>query len=304
MRSGLYTVRLPWPGGLGVKPLVIGLVIVGFGTSAPEMLVSGLASWLGSALLGVGNAIGSNTTNVLLVLGVAACIRPLKLSSGVVRREVPVLFLIMALAAGLMWDGVLSRVDGIVLLLSMFAMVAWVGVQGMSEGRDDAEMADGFDVHGISIAKATIWVGIGFVCLLVGSRALVWGAVEIATAFGVSELVIGLTMVALGTSLPELATSIVAAQKNEHDIAVGNVIGSNMFNLLGVLGLPGLIAPGSLESSVMTRDYPFMVAATLVLVLLAVRGGRYEIRRPAGVLLLLAYVAYIASIFVVSGCKP
>ncbi|NIP71547.1 MAG: calcium/sodium antiporter [Gammaproteobacteria bacterium] len=281
-------------GNLGISPLIIGLTIVGFGTSAPEIVVSIVAAWSGNTALAIGNALGSNIANIALILGATALIAPLIVRSDTLRREFPVLLATMLVALILIVDGTLGRSDGVVLLLGMVVMLYWVASLGL-RGRADPIVAE-FTAEmppEMPTWRALLWLGLGLALLLASSRALVWGAVHIALALGVSELVIGLTIVALGTSLPELATSIMSALKGEHDIAIGNVIGSNMFNLLVVLGLPGLIRPGPVPSAVLERDFPVMIGVTLALFALAY-GFRQpgHISRPAGAVLLLAFTAY------------
>ena len=286
---------------LGVNRLVIGLTIVAFGTSAPEMLVSGMAAMAGSRSMGVGNAIGSNITNVTLVLGAAALVHPLSVHSRLLVREIPVLFLSMAVAWAFLWDGVLSQIEGLALFFGLFLLIAWIGMQARAKDLGVADApAGGFDQDDIPdslpTAKAIVLFSVGLVLLLAGSRVLVWGAVGIARDLGVSELVVGLTLVALGTSLPELAASVAAARRGEEDIAVGNVVGSNMFNLLGVLALPGIIAPGEVERSVTRRDFPIMVGVTLLLLLMAVN-ERSRIGRVRGITLILVFIAYFVMLF-------
>lgn len=286
---------------LGVHPLIIGLTIAGFGTSAPEMLVSGMAAWSGSAQLGIGNAVGSNIANLTLVLGATAMYRPLRVHSTVIFRQLPALVIIMILAGGLLFDGELSRADGIALLTGMGAMVLWVVREGKKDqyGAEDPlteEFTSEIPV-GVSTVGASTWLFFGLAMLLGGSRVLVWGAVEIALFMGVSELVIGLSLVAVGTSLPELAASLVAAMRNEHDIAVGNVIGSNMFNLLGVLGLPGAIAPGPVDPAVLSRDFPVMVVVTIAFLVMTVTGRSDQVSRIEGGLLLIGFFGYIGLLY-------
>jgi cation:H+ antiporter len=286
---------------LGLSRLVIGLTIVAFGTSAPEMLVSGMAAAAGSREMGIGNAIGSNITNATLVLGAAAFAQPLSVHSRLLIREIPVLFLIMGLAWAFLWDGELSRVEGFVLFAGMFALIVWISLQGREErSRDISDPALAFEDDQIPSSlptpRAVAVLSVGLLVLLAGSRVLVWGAVGIARDLGVSELVVGLTLVALGTSLPELAASVAAARRGEPDIAVGNVVGSNMFNLLGVLGLPGIIAPGEVDRSVIFRDFPIMVGATLLLLLMAVN-ERSHIGRKRGAALILVFVLYFVMLF-------
>jgi len=280
---------------LGVAPLIIGLTIVGFGTSAPEMLVSAVAALQGNPGLAVGNAIGSNITNIALILGLTALIAPLAINSKLLRRELPILSAVMVAGLLLLLDGDLSRLDGAILLFGLVIMVVWMVRTGMAE-RDGDVLVTEFDddiPRNIPMPRALFWVFVGLLVLLGSSQLLVWGAVGIAQALGVSDLIIGLTIVALGTSLPELAASVVSALKGEHDIAVGNVIGSNLFNLLAVLGIPGLLAPLAIESAVLTRDYPVMIGLTLLFFVMAFgRRGPGRINRVEGGLLLACYIGY------------
>jgi cation:H+ antiporter len=245
---------------LGVSPLLIGLTIVGLGTSAPEILVSFMAAWQGNAGMAIGNAIGSNIANIGLILGVTALVVPLSVKSRILRREYPIMLGVTLLAALLMLDGHLGIADGLILLSGLLL------VRFARQDRADTDaLANEFDqeiTEGMSLTRSAGLFTIGLLALLLGSRALVWGAVNIATALGVSDLVIGLTIVAIGTSLPELAASIAGAMKNEADLAIGNVLGSNLYNLLAVLSLPGLIAPGAIDSDVVQRDLPIMLLLT------------------------------------------
>ncbi|WP_096367495.1 MULTISPECIES: calcium/sodium antiporter [Thiohalobacter] len=288
---------------LGVAPLIIGLTIVGMGTSAPEMLVSAMAAWDGNPGLGMGNAIGSNIANVGLILGLTALIVPLQVSSITLRREFPVLLGIMLVAFILVADGDLNRLDGGLLLLGMGLMLVWLvwlGLNSRGDGVDPllAEYTEEIPV-GMAMPAALGWLALGLVVLLVSSRVLIWGAVGIAEAMGVSDLIIGLTLVALGTSLPELAASIMSALKGEHDIALGNVIGSNMFNLLGVLGLPGLIHPSAVEPEMLSRDFSVMAGLTVLLLFFAYsyRRRARHVNRIEGGVLLLVYLGYIGLLY-------
>jgi len=279
---------------LGISPLVIGLTIVGFGTSAPELLVSMFAAVGGSTDLCIGNAIGSNITNVALVLGAAALVAPMSVRGTVLRRELPVLVFCMLLATGLMLDGELGRIDGIVLALALFVMMGWVVWLGMrSENPDEVDDED--IPKDMKTGTAIFWIIIGLALLLASSRLLVWGAVEIARALEVSELVIGLSVVAFGTSMPELAASVMAARRGEHDLAVGNVIGSNMFNTLGVLAIPGLVHPHDVGVYVLRRDLPAMFGVTLLFFVMT----RFFLRpshvsRVEGAILVASFIGYIS----------
>jgi len=282
---------------LGVSPMVVGLTVVGCGTSAPEILVSAMAAWQGNPGVAVGNAIGSNIANVGLVIGATAAITPVAVASGTLRRELPALFVVFLLAWLLLQDGELGRADGAALLGGGVMLVAGMALLGRRVAGGDplqAEFSDSIPT-GVTTARLLFWMGAGLVALLVGSRAVVWGAVGIAQSLGVSDLVVGLTVVAVGTSLPELAASLASVLKREPDIAVGNIIGSNMFNLLPVLALPGLLAPGPLPPEVLWRDYPWMVGLSAALCLMALGlGGPGRINRWEGLGLLAAFCLYHA----------
>jgi cation:H+ antiporter len=288
---------------LGISPLIVGLTIVGFGTSAPEMLVSALAAFDGAPAMGVGNAIGSNITNIGLVLGITILITPLTVNSASLKREFPMLALVMAIALYLVWDLELSHLDGVLLfsgfIFTLFGM-AYLAIKSTAQDPLAQEFEKEFTEHQMSTKKAVLSFVIGLIALLVGSKALVWGATGIAQLLGVSDLIIGLTIVAIGTSLPELAASIISALKNEHDIAVGNILGSNMFNLLAVLAMPGLIAPSVLDPMILLRDFPVMIAFTIALFLFAYFGKNGRMGRVAGSLMLVSYVGYNALLAVQS----
>lgn len=284
---------------LGVSTLVIGLTIVGFGTSAPEILVSAIAALNHNPGLAVGNAIGSNITNVGLVIGVTALITPLTVNSTTLRREFPLLFIVMLLALALLLDQRLSRVDGTILLVGLALLVFWLVRLGLSGKRPEPMTAEfEREIPKISLGQGLLWTAVGLVVLLISSRILVYGAVNIAHMLGVSDLIIGLTIVAIGTSLPELAASVMSALKNEPDIALGNVIGSNMFNLLGVLGLPGALSPMSFPSALLTRDVTFMIGLTIAMFLFAYGFKKPgKINRLEGGGLLGIYVAYMVVLY-------
>jgi cation:H+ antiporter len=280
-----------------VSPLIIGLTIVGFGTSAPEMLVSALASFDGAPAMGIGNALGSNIANIGLVLGITILVTPLTVNSAVLKREFPMLAFVMALSLLLIWDRFLSRMDGIILfsgfILTLFGMTL-LAIKSSKEDKTNLEFEQEFSEPSMKTSKAILFFVIGLAALLIGSKALVYGASGIAHLFGVSDLVIGLTIVAIGTSLPELAASVISALKNEHDIAIGNILGSNMFNLLAVLAMPGIIAPSVVSSEMLYRDVSVMIALFVMLFIFSSTGKGGRIGRVAGSLLLLVYVAYNA----------
>jgi len=288
--------------GFGVAPLIIGLTIVAFGTSAPEMLVSAMAAWQDNSGIAIGNAVGSNIANMALVLGVAALIAPLTVHSQTLNREYPLMLVVMLVALALLWNGVLSRLDGSILLAGMVVLVFWTIHLARSAPPDDPlETEFSAKLPETVSLGATWWLLLsGLILLLISSRLLVWGAVGIAQAFGVSDLVIGLTIVAVGTSLPELAASVAAVRKGEHDIAVGNVVGSNLFNILAVLGIAGVIGPGGFDAAVLTRDFPLMIGLAIALYIMA-RGlrnsGHGSIRRWAGGVLVAVFVSYQLWIF-------
>lgn len=279
-----------------MPPLLIGMVIVGFGTSAPEMVVSALAASQGNPGIALGNAYGSNISNIALILGVTALIGPIAVHSQVLRKELPILTVVTGVAAYQLWDGDLSRFDAIVLLLLFFALMAWTIWQGLQKKVDP--LASGIEEElqtlVMPIRQGVIWLVVGMVLLIASSRMLVWGAVEIAHAFGVSDLIIGLTIVAIGTSLPELASSIAAARKGEHDIALGNVIGSNLFNTLAVVGIAGVISPMAVGPEVLQRDVLVMSVLTVSLFVLGYgfKGRPGRINRKEGALLLACYIGY------------
>lgn len=280
---------------LNISPLIIGLTIVGFGTSAPEMLVSTFASLDGSPALAIGNALGSNITNIALVLGATALIIPLNVHSRILRKELPMLIIAMLLALVLIMDGSLDFTDGILLFGSLILVMWWITHQALTERNHDA-MEDEYDDEipcNVPMSKAIFWLFAGLVLLIASSKLLVFGAVNIATAMGISELVIGLTIIAIGTSLPELAATIAGAMKNEHDIAIGNIVGSNLFNILGVMAIPGILAPGPLAEGILERDIPVVFTLTMAVFIMSYGfKGPGRINRIEGGILLSSFFAY------------
>lgn len=278
-----------------VPPLLVGMVIVGFGTSAPELVVSVIAASQGNPALALGNAWGSNIVNMGLILGVTALIAPIQVRSVVLRKELPLLMAVTALSALLAWDLTLSRANALVLLAAFVALMVWSIREALTHG-DDAlaqETADELKAGALPLPRALLWLVVGLVVLVASSRLLVWGAVEIAQDLGISDLVIGLTVVAIGTSLPELASCVAAARKGEDDIALGNVLGSGLFNTLAVVGLAGTIAPMDVESAALTRDLPVMAGLTVLLWQMGrgwQRPGRINRWEAGG--LLTVYVCY------------
>jgi len=278
-----------------ISPMIIGLTIVSLCTSLPEMLVAGLAAFEGNSNLGIGNALGSNIANIGLVLGVTAMICPLTVQSLTLRREIPVLFLVMFLALALMVDGDLSRMDGFILLTGLLMMLLWLMRLGMQE-RDDPLENDFEDVIPVDMTlnRSILWFVVGLVFLIASSRIVVWGSVEIAHYFGISDLVIGLTIIAIGTSLPELMAAVIGVLKGEHDLVIGNVIGSNMFNILAVLSMPALIYPQEFAPDALLRDFPIMLIFSVALFFMAFgfrRQGR--VNRIEGSLLAGGFSGYL-----------
>ena len=277
---------------LGVSPLMIGLTIVAFGTSAPEIFVSAAAALQGNTNLAIGNAIGSNIANVGLVLGITALIVPVYVHAEVIQRQFPIMFGVMIIAVIILFNLELGRFEALILVLVLFAFIFYT----VMNERKQTPMVDELDsdIEVSSTAVSIAWLLIGLAVLVFSSKILVWGAVEIARAFGVSDLIIGLTIIAIGTSLPEVATSVTSALKGKSDLAIGNVVGSNIFNLLAVVGTAGLINPTSINNQIISRDLPVMFIITL-LMLVFVTPWRDErvLTRAGGFILLIGYLAYL-----------
>lgn len=292
---------------LGITPVVIGLTVVAFGTSSPEMAVSVAAAWKGEADLAVGNVVGSNIFNVLFILGLSAVITPLVVHRQIVRLEVPLMVAASLLLAALAWDGTLSRVDAAVLFTGVVVYTAVTVRRARKEVAADEEVAAltagapaGWKGH----AAAGGWVVLGLATLVLGSRWLVQGAVAFAQALGLSELVIGLTIVAAGTSLPEVATSVLAAVRGHRDIAVANVVGSNLFNILAVLGLSGLVSPAGIPvpDTALAFDIPVMIGVAVACLPVFFTG--HTIHRWEGALFLGYYIAYTAFLVLSAAGHP
>ncbi|MCE9681547.1 calcium/sodium antiporter [Halomonas alkalisoli] len=293
---------------LGVSPLLIGMLVLGFGTSAPELMVSALAAGQGNPGLALGNAYGSNIANIGLILGLVALASPLSVHSGVIRRELPLLGGVTLLSALLMWGGVIGRMEGSLLLALLAAFILFSILQARRAGPDAlaAETEESLAVKPMSLKAGLVWTLVGLLLLIVSSRILVWGAVAIAQGFGVSDLIIGLTVVAVGTSLPELAASVSALRRGEHDLVLGNVVGSNLFNTLGVVGLAAVIRPIEVGSEVLLRDWSLMAVMTALMVVFAMgwRGRPGRINRLEGAVLLtlfLGYMLFMVRLVVLSG---
>lgn len=279
----------------GLSPLLIGMVIIGFGTSAPEMMVSALASLEGSPGIALGNAYGSNIANISLILGVTAFIFPITVHSNVLRKELPILFFITIVSIGALVDLKLTRIESIILLVLFSGFMMWTIVEGLSNKGDalGSEVNIELKTSKIPVKKSYFMVLGGILFLILSSRALVYGAVGIAKIFGVTDIVIGLTIVAVGTSLPELASSIVAAKKGEADIALGNVLGSNFFNTLFVVGLAGVIHPLKIDEDVFYRDIGFMTFLTFLLFIFGYGFKKKgKINKWEGLTLVILYIVY------------
>ena len=277
---------------LGVSPLMIGLTIVAFGTSAPEIFVSAAAALQDNPNLAIGNAIGSNIANVGLVLGLTAIIVPIAVHADVVQRQFPIMFLVMAISLVIFFNNDLSFFEAIMLLLALLIFIVYTVVNEKKQTPDIDEVVE--DLNNPKPLISVLWLIAGLILLVVSSKVLVWGAVDIARAFGVSDLIIGLTIIAIGTSLPEVATSIASAVKGKPDLAIGNVVGSNIFNLLAVIGTAGVIAPTSINPDVMNRDVVVMFAITILMVLLiSPWRNKHILSRSGGLILLAGYIAYL-----------
>ena len=284
----------------GMSTLLIGMVIVGFGTSAPELTVSAISAAQGNPELSLGNAYGSNIANIALILGATALISPILMQRSVLRGDLPILIAVSVLSIILVWDGSVARWNGILLLAVFAAAMAYSIHRELRKAKlekfeSQSGNVDIAEPKKVSLGKSVFWLVLGLVLLVVSSRALVWGAVDIARTLGVSDLLIGLTIVAVGTSLPELASSIAAARKGENDIALGNIIGSNLFNTLAVVGLAATISPmDEIEKAVTYRDMPLMIALTVALIVLGFRRkGDGRLNRIAGAILLAVYFGYL-----------
>lgn len=285
---------------IGVSPMIIGLTIVAMGSSAPEIVVSATASFNGNTDTAIGNALGSNITNIALVLALTALLKPLLVNSTTLRREMPLLLFVTLLAVYFLSDGILSYAEGIALLVLFFLTIGgltWISINVEKDDPIHAETEEEIPSN-VPTRSAVIWVIVGLILLPISANYMVDSAVSIARYFGLSDLVIGLTIIALGTSLPELAASVAGVLKGEDDLALGNIIGSNIFNLLAVLGMPGLIAPGPVDPNAAGRDMYAMLAVTVLLIAFSfsLRGSRC-INRWEGGALLLCYCLYQYSLF-------
>ena len=282
---------------LNIAPLLVGLTIVALGTSAPEMLISAVAAWQGSSGLALGNALGSNIVNFGLVLGIAALVLPLRLPPGLLRREFLVMMVVMGGTLVLLSNGHLSRVDGLLLLLGLLLFLGWLIHLGRRVGAEDAVVAasQAETPEPMATGRALFWLLTGLTLLLLSARVVVWGALEVAVGLGIDDLAIGLTVIALGTSLPELAAAIASVLRRQFALLLGNLVGSNIFNLLAVVGLAAVIQPLDVPAGLLVRDYPVMLllAALFLLFALNRRGGRGHIDRLEGLALLTVYAGWL-----------
>ncbi|MDE9465195.1 calcium/sodium antiporter [Xenorhabdus bovienii] len=286
---------------LKIPPYIVGLTIMGIGTSLPELMVSITAAQDGLPNMAIGNAIGSNITNLLLITGAASLIRPITVKSDILRRELPLMLLITAFVGYILADSYLSRLDGIVLLLTALFFIALM-IKMTTVSQDDGldsytqEREAELPVEG-NKGIALLWVVLGLIILPISTRMVIDNAAVVARIYGISELIIGLTILAVGTSLPELATSIAAAIKGENDMAMGNIIGSNVFNITLVLGIPGILSPSVISPQAFSRDFWVMMAASVLFTIFCL-GRKHRLNRLNGVLLLGCFIAYFVVLFV------
>ncbi|ODS23878.1 calcium/sodium antiporter [Candidatus Endobugula sertula] len=280
---------------LGISKFIVGLTVVAFGTSTPEIIVSISSSLKGSGDLAIGNALGSNLANIGLVLGITALIAPLPIKSHTLKQEIPIMLLIIAIAGYFLYDWHLALWEGLILVLCVAPLIIWLA-HSHKQHPEEVE-----DIESMKTSTATVWFLLGLCCLIISAESLVWGATTVALSLGISNLVVGLTIVAIGTSLPELATSIMSAIKGHHDIAIGNIIGSNMFNILLVAGIPAIIQPLTMTAEVFFRDFLSMLGLSIVLTISMVLSFYFSknqhIGRLTGVLLLLLYAGYYTLVF-------
>lgn len=281
---------------VGLSPLIIGMTVVSIGTSLPEIIIASAAALHGQLDLAVGTAIGSNITNIMLILGLAAVLHPFAVNSDILRRELPLMLLVSLVAGLFLFDGELSQIKGIILLViavSYLLFIIRIGRLAEQAGNDNLtrEQVSELPQEG-SLSVACLWLGVALVIMPIATQMVIDNATVLAHYFGVSDLVVGLTIIAIGTSLPELATTIAGVRKGENDIAIGNIIGSNVFNIVFVLGIPALVAPGSFDSLAFTRDYWLMLAVSAVFAVLCWRKPR-QVGKPIGALLICGYIVWV-----------
>ena len=293
---------------LGMSPILVGIIIIGFGTSAPEMMISAIAAVDGSPGIAIGNAFGSNVANIGLILGVTALLTPIVANGGILKKEFPILIAVTLGIFAIMFDGQLSRIDGLILIACLVALLTWFAKTAQSAPA--AALENVIDevpaTPTMSLGKACGWTLIQLILLMSSSKLFVWGATAIAVSLGVSDVVIGLTIVALGTSLPELASSIAAVRKNEHDMAIGNIVGSNLFNTLAVIGIAASIKPLDYPLDLLIRDWSVLAAFTFGLFFMAFQSNfkkdpqasnlmarPLKLTRVHGFILLAGYCSYM-----------
>lgn len=285
----------------GLPPLIIGLTIVAMGSSAPEIMVAVTATLDGVGNTAIGNALGSNITNIALVLGITVLLKPLVVHSQLLNRELPILLIVSAIAGYMLFDQVLTRAEGAILLALFFITIGglcWLTLN--DRNKDDRLVDEAQDEvpEGVSNKAAILWIIVGMILLPISSNFVVEGASDIARYFGISDLVIGLTIIAIGTSLPELAACIASIKNNEHDLALGNIVGSNIFNILAVLAMPALIAPGSFDPNAAGRDMYIMLGLTVLLFAMCWQiFGKRTITRIEGAILVAIFIAYQIILF-------
>lgn len=285
---------------LGLPPMLIGLTIVAMGSSAPEMFVAATASLEGMTDTAIGNVLGSNIANITLILGVTALLGAISVSSQTLKREIPMMLVATLIVGYFLYDGFLTRVEGISLLVLFLGLMGYLIWHGFHNKNTDAlaeEAAEEIPAD-VPTAKAIFWLIVGMVLLPLSADWMVQGAVGIAKAYQLSDLVIGLTIIAVGTSLPELAACVAGVLKKEDDLAIGNIVGSNLFNILAVLAIPGIIAPGAVDAAASTRDFYMVLATSSALAVLILLSGRAKQLKPwHGVVLLITFIAYQAILF-------
>jgi cation:H+ antiporter len=290
---------------LGVSPMIIGLTIVAMGSSAPEMMVAAAAAMNGNPDTAVGNAIGSNITNIALVLGMTVLIKPLSITSGTIKQELPLLLVLSFFTYFLFSDSFFSFNEGLELMIGFFIFISVLLIKAIRERRDNT-LNDQMLIEAelelqekTSMLWSVVWLVIGILVLVASAKFLVGSSIHIAKFFGVSDLVIGLTVIAIGTSLPELAASIASVLKGEDDLAMGNIIGSNIFNILAVLPFAALIAPGPINPEAIQRDIPVMLGITVLLFIISFsrKRGNFRLTRAKGGLLVLCFISYQTYLF-------
>lgn len=287
---------------MGLPPMLIGLTIVAMGSSAPEMFVAATASLDGMPDTAVGNVLGSNVANITLILGITALIGSISVCSQTLKREIPLMLGATILAGYVLHDGMLTFAEGLILLVAFFGVMAFIIYKALNNKEKGSDpFVDDMEQEvpkNVPTSKAIFWLAVGLILLPLSADWMVQGAVGIAKSFGLSDLVIGLTIIAVGTSLPELAASVAGILKKEDDLAIGNVVGSNLFNILAVLAIPGLLAPGAIDAAASGRDFYMVLATSAALAILVLLSGKKrELNRVHGALLLTTFIVYQVVLF-------